>query len=107
MASGVLLSVIGAVQYGTSNVFFKVVPHFEAHDFRQFIHQIMQALGKFRLYFLPARAGHTLNPMEGFWRPTKGAIGSGRCFADIQGLYQRTRHVLLAHKEHPIFRFAW
>src|SRR5499433_3911995 len=28
VTSGVLLSVIGAVQYGTSKVFYKIVPHF-------------------------------------------------------------------------------
>ena len=30
ITSGVLLSVIGAVQYGTSKVFYKIVPHFDA-----------------------------------------------------------------------------
>jgi hypothetical protein len=33
----VLLSVIGAVQYGTSKVFYKIVPHFDAQEFRQYI----------------------------------------------------------------------
>ena len=32
MTSGVLLSVIGAVQYGTSTVFYKIVPHFDAQE---------------------------------------------------------------------------
>src|SRR5215467_11252738 len=41
ITSGVLLSVIGAVQYGTSRVFYKVVPHFETEGFRQYIHQVM------------------------------------------------------------------
>jgi hypothetical protein len=35
LTSGVLLSVIGAVQYGTSHVFDKIVPHFDAHELRQ------------------------------------------------------------------------
>src|SRR5262252_2677296 len=35
ITSGVLLSVIGAVQYGTSKVFYKIVPHFETEGFRQ------------------------------------------------------------------------
>jgi len=35
VTSGVLLSVIGAVQYGTSKVFYKVVPHFETEGFRR------------------------------------------------------------------------
>jgi hypothetical protein len=30
ITSGVLLSVIGAVQYGTSKVCYKIVPHFDA-----------------------------------------------------------------------------
>ena len=30
ITSGVLLSVIGAVQYGTSKVFYKIIPHFDA-----------------------------------------------------------------------------
>jgi hypothetical protein len=32
ITSGVLLSVIGAVQYGTSKVFSKIVPHFDAQE---------------------------------------------------------------------------
>ena len=39
--SGVLLSVIGAVQYGTSRVIYKIVPHFDTEGFRQYIHQVM------------------------------------------------------------------
>ena len=35
VTSGVLLSVIGAVQYGTSKVFYKIVPHFDAQELRQ------------------------------------------------------------------------
>jgi hypothetical protein len=33
--SGGLLSVIGAVQYGTSRVIYKIVPHFDTAGFRQ------------------------------------------------------------------------
>jgi transposase len=33
--------------------------------------------GKFRLHFLPAHCGHHLNPIEGFWRVMKDAIGAG------------------------------
>lgn len=134
---GVLLSVVGAVLYGTSKVFWKVTPHFDSYDFRQFIHQIMahfaktqtpvvmvadrsgihraKALastlahyqGQFRLELLPARAGHQLNPIEGFWRVMKEALGAGRCFEDIQQLYQRTRRVLLNHQTEPIYHFSW
>ena len=42
-----------------------------------------------RLYVLPARCGHHLNPMEGFWRMLKDRIGAGRCFPDLPQLYQR------------------
>jgi len=94
----VLLSVIGAVQYGTSQVFSKIVPHFDAQELRQYLHQVMAAFrtpgkevvmvvdrsgihrahkldatlehshDKFRFPFLPAHCGHHLNPIEGFWR---------------------------------------
>ena len=61
--------------------------------------------GKFRLHFLPAHCGHHLNPIEGFWRVMKNAIGAGRCFQDLVQLYKRTRHVLMAHQERPIYAF--
>jgi hypothetical protein len=135
--TGVVLSVIGAVQYGTAKVFYKIVPHFDAQEFRQYIHQVMATFGKtekevimvadrsgihrakklestfahwhgqFRLHLLPAHCGHHLNPIEGFWRVMKDAIGAGRCLADLQQLYQRTRRVLMAHHERPIYAFHW
>src|SRR5438132_1465913 len=46
ITSGVLLSVIGAVQYGTSKVFYKIVPYFDTEALRQYIHQIMHIFGK-------------------------------------------------------------
>jgi transposase len=137
ITSGVLLSVIGAVQYGTSRVIYKIVPQFDTEGFRQYIHQVMALFrhtGKevvmvadrsgihrahklastlahwheqFRLYLLPARCGHHLNPIEGFWRVMKDRIGAGRCFPDLPQLYQRTRRVLMAHQEHPIYTFRW
>jgi len=137
MTSGVLLSVIGAVQYGTSNVFYKIVPHFDAQALRQYIHQVMATFGKtekevvmvvdrsgihrahklastlehwhgrFRFHMLPAHCGHHLNPIEGFWRVMKDRIGAGRCFADLHLLYHRTRQVLMAHHERPIYEFHW
>jgi transposase len=137
VASGVLLSVIGAVQYGTSKVFYKIVPQFDTEGFRQYIHQVMALFGhtgkevvmvvdrsgihrahklastlthwheQFRLYLLPARCGHHLNPIEGFWRVMKDRIGAGRCFPDLHQLYQRTRRVLMAHQERPIYAFHW
>jgi transposase len=137
ITSGVLLSVIGAVQYGTSKVFYKIVPHFDAQELRQYMHQVMATFrktekevvmvvdrsgihrahkldatldhyhGKFRFHFLPAHCGHHLNPIEGFWRVMKDTIGAGRCFADLHLLYQRTRQVLMAHQERPIYEFHW
>ncbi len=137
ITSGVLLSVIGAVQYGTSRVFYKLVPHFDAQEFRQYIHQIRQVFGpsgkevvmvtdrsgihrahkldttlthyqgKFRLQFLPAHSGHHLNPMEGFWRAMKDAMGAGRCLSARHQLYQRIRQVLMAQQEQSIYEFHW
>ena len=137
VTSGVLLSVIGAVQYGTSKVFYKVVPQFDTEGFRQYIHQVMAIFGgtgkkvvmgvdrsgihrahklastlahwheQFARYFWPARCGHHLNPLEGFWRVLKDKIGAGRCFPDLQQLYQRVRRVLMDHHERPIYAFHW
>ena len=61
--------------------------------------------GKFRLQLLPAHSGHHLNPIEGFWRAMKDALGAGRCLSDLHELYQRTRQVLRAHQEQPIYEF--
>ena len=137
ITSGVLLSVIGAVQYGTSKVFYKIVSHCDAQELRQYLHQVMATFrktdkevvmvvdrsgihrahkldttlehyhGKFRFHFLPAHCGHHLNPIEGFWRVMKDTIGAGRYFGDLQQLYQRARQVLLAHQERPIYAFHW
>ena len=137
ITSGVLLSVIGAVHYGTSKVFSTIVPHFDAQELRQYLHQVMATFSKtgkevvmvvdrsgihrahkldtpfahdhdkVRFHFLPAHCGHHLNPIEGFWRVMKDAIGAGRCFANLHLLYQRTRQVLMAHQERPIYEFHW
>jgi transposase len=137
ITSGVLLSVIGAVHYGTSKVFYKIVPHFDAHELRHYLHQVMATFSKtgqevvmvvdrsgmhrahkldaplehyhnqFRFHFFPAHCGHYLNPIEGFWRVMKDTIGAGRCFAELHLLYQRTRQVLMAHHERPIYEFHW
>ena len=125
------------MQYGTTKVFSKIVPHFDAQELRQYIHQVMATFsttGKevvmvvdrsgmhrahkldatlehyhstFRFHCLPAHCGHHLNPIEGFWRVMKDAIGAGRCFANLHLLYQRTRQVLMAHQERPIYAFHW
>jgi transposase len=63
--------------------------------------------GRWRLQFLPARCGHHLNPIEGFWRVMKDKIGAGRCFPDLLQLYQRMRRVLLGYQERPIYAFHW
>ena len=63
--------------------------------------------GKLRFHFLPAHCGHHLNPIEGFWRVRKDCLGAGRCFANLPLLYQRTRQVLMAHQERPIYAFHW
>jgi hypothetical protein len=51
----------------------------------------------FRCHCFPAHGGHHLNPMAGFWRVMKGAIGTGRCLSDLVQLYKLTRQVLMAH----------
>ncbi len=137
ITSGVLLSVIGAGQYGTAKVFYKIIPHFDAQELRQYMHQVMTTFrktgqevvmvvdrsgihrahkldatldhyhGKFRFHFFPAHCGHHLNPIEGLWRVMKDTIGAGRCFGTLHQLYQRTRRVLMAHQEHPIYAFRW
>jgi hypothetical protein len=63
--------------------------------------------GQFRFHFLPAHGGHHLNPMEGFWHVRKDCMGAGRCCANLPLLYQRTRQVLMAHHERPIYAFHW
>ena len=45
--------------------------------------------------------------IEGFWRVLKDAIGAGRCFGDLHQLYHRTRRVLMAHHERPMYAFRW
>jgi hypothetical protein len=41
LPSGVRLSVLGAVPYGTSTVFSKVVPHCDAQELRHYLQQVM------------------------------------------------------------------
>ena len=37
----------------------------------------------------------------------KDVIGAGRCFPDLHQLYRRTRQVLMAHQERPVYAFHW
>ncbi len=46
ITSGVWLSVIGAVQYGTAKVFSKIVPPCDAQELRQYLHQVMATFSK-------------------------------------------------------------
>ena len=62
---------------------------------------------QFRWHCLPARCGHHLNPLEGFWRVLKEKIGAGRCFPDLHQLSQRTRRVLMDPHERPLYAFHW
>ena len=41
------------------------------------------------------------------WRTMKDAIGAGRCVRDLHQLYKRTRQVLTAHQERPIYALSW
>jgi hypothetical protein len=121
LTSGVVLSVIGAVPYGTAKVFSTIVPHFDAQELRPYLHQVLATFrktgkegvlvvarsgmqrahkldatldhsqGTCRCHCLPAHGGHHLNRIEGFWRGMKDTIGAGRCFADLHRLYHRTR----------------
>jgi len=135
ITSGVLLVVLGVVEYLTSKTIFKIVPHFTTKEFKQFLYQVTAAFkgkkivmildnckihkakildpllekweGKFELYFLPPHAGHLLNPIEGFWHALKDAIGAGRSFDHIQELYLRTKQVLSRHQKDPIYHYSW
>lgn len=137
ITSGVVLSVIGAVQYGTAKGFSKIVPHCDAQELRQSIHHVLAPCSttgtavvmvversgihrahkldatlehyhdKCRFHGFPAHGGHHLNPIEGVWRVRKDTIGAGRCVPDLHQLSRRTRQVLMAHHERPIYAFHW
>jgi DDE superfamily endonuclease len=137
LTSGVWRSVLGAVQYGPSKVFYKIVPHCDAQELRQYLHQVLAVFrktgkevgmvvdrsgmqrahkldatcnhyqGKVRCHFFPPHCGHHRNPIAGFWRVRKAAMSAGRCFSELSQLYQRPRQVLMAHHERPIYAFHW
>jgi hypothetical protein len=136
ITSGVLLSVIGAVQYGTSKVFYKIVPHFDAQELRQYMHQVMATFSKtgkevvmvvdrsgvhrahkldatfehyhgtLRFHFLPAHCGHHLNPIDGFWRVLKGAIGQDAALATWCSFTNAPAKYLWPIKSVPFMRFT-
>ena len=63
---------------------------------------------KFHFHFLPAHCGHHLNPIEGFWRVMKDAMVQDEGWLPtLSQLYTRTRQVLMAHQERPIYEFHW
>ena len=71
-------------------------------------------VGPIALQLAPLRMEHQGNRLmgcdyniEGYWRVMQDTIGAGRCFADLHRLYQRTRQVLMAHHERPIYEFHW
>ena len=137
MTSGVLRSGMGAVQSGTAQVFYNMVPHCEAQELRPYMHQGMATCSKTdhegvmvversgihraptldatldpshgtcRCHGVPAHGGPHLNPMEGFWRVMKDTIGAGRCFGHLQQFSQRPHRVLMGHQAHPISAFPW
>jgi DDE superfamily endonuclease len=137
ITSGVLLSVIGAVHYGTSKVCSKIVPHFDTEALRQYRHQVMHIFGqtdpevvmgvdrsgsqrakklasplahyegRLQFHLFPAHCGHHLNPIAGVWRVMKDTIGAGRGCSPLQQLDWRTRQVLMAHQERPIYELHW
>jgi transposase len=135
--SGVVRSVIGVVQDGTAKVFSTIVPHCDAQERRQYLQHVRAPFQKtgqevvmvvdrsgihrahkldatlahyhdtLRFYCLPPHCGHHLTPIEGCWRVMKAAMGAGRCFPELSQLYKRTRQVLMAHHERPIYEFHW
>jgi hypothetical protein len=60
-----------------------------------------------RFPLFPAHCGPPLNPLEGFWRVMQDDMGAGRCVANLHLLSHRTRQVLMAHQERPIYAFHW
>jgi hypothetical protein len=60
-----------------------------------------------RWHLLPAHGGHHRHPMEGCWRVLKDRSGAGRCLPARHQLYHRTRRVLRAHHERPIYACHW
>jgi hypothetical protein len=84
-----------------------VVDRSGMHRARKLTSTLEHYKDQFELHFLPAHSGHHLKPIEGFWRRMKEVIGAGRCCEDVHQLYQRTRQVLMAHQERPIYEFSW
>jgi hypothetical protein len=114
-----------------------MVPHFEAQELRPYMHQVLAVFSTtdhevvmvversgshrahkldatldhyhepLRFHGFPAPCGPHLHPLEGCGRVMQDTIGAGRCFPALLQLSQRTRHVLRAHQERPIYEFHW
>jgi hypothetical protein len=114
-----------------------MVPHFAAQELRQSIPQGMASCcntGKevvmvversgihrahkldatldhdhdtWRCHVFPAHCGPHLKPIAGFWRVMTDCLGAGRCCAALHLFSQRTRQVLMAHHERPMYAFHW
>jgi hypothetical protein len=70
--------------------------------------------GHIALQLVHRRMAHQVNRftgcdsnIEGVWRGLKDCIGAGRCFANLHLLSHRTRQVLMAHHERPMYEFHW
>lgn len=83
--------VIGAVQYSTDCVLYKIVPHFDTQNFRQYLHQVMAIFsntGKeivivadrssiHRAHKLTATLDHYTNRFNySYYQPTVGIIST-------------------------------
>lgn len=137
ITTGVLMYLVGAVLYGSHEVIFKMVPHFNGKEYLAYLYQMLAQLGKkgkeivlvqdnskihkskrvnrfleknkgkLRIYYLPERAGHRLNPIEGFWKVLKGKVNVGTSYESLHLLHRQAYNVLTQHRISPIFNFSW
>ena len=69
--------------------------------------RMVKCTSETRPHFLPAHCGPQLKPIAGFWRVLKDCMGAERCCANLPLFYHRTRQVLMAHHERPIYELHW
>jgi hypothetical protein len=101
ITSGVLLSVIGAVQYGTSKVFYKIVPHFDAQELRQYLHQVMATFrktGKEVVMVVDRSRIHRAHKLDTTFDHYDGKL---------RFHFLPAHWVLMAHQERPSYAFHW